>query len=126
MIIDRTHHYGMGTQDAEAAKRHLTKHKGTVTVEDRVRVLGQRPSTLWLTGLSGSGKSTIAYALEKRLTDVGCACFVLDGDNMRHGLNRDLGFSADDRCENIRRVAEVAKMFNEAGVDGDRLLHLTV
>ncbi len=116
MIIDRTHHHGTDTRDADAKNRHLTKHKGAVTVEDRVRVLGQRPSTLWLTGLSGSGKSTIAYALEKRLTDVGCACFVLDGDNMRHGLNRDLGFSSDDRSENIRRVAEVAKLFNEAGL----------
>lgn len=116
MIIDRTHQYSKDVQTTDSNERHITRHKGMVTVEDRVRVLGQRPGTLWLTGLSGSGKSTIAYALEKRLTEEGCASFVLDGDNMRHALNRDLGFSADDRAENIRRVAEVAKLFNEAGL----------
>ncbi|MCL6630880.1 MAG: adenylyl-sulfate kinase, partial [Armatimonadetes bacterium] len=69
-----------------------------------------------VTGVSGSGKSTLAYALEKRLTNEGHACFVLDGDNIRQGLNRDLGFSPRDRAENIRRVAEVARLFNEAGM----------
>jgi adenylyl-sulfate kinase len=72
--------------------------------------------TLWLTGLSGSGKSSIAYALESRLTKAGRACYVLDGDNVRQGLTRDLGFSAEDRSENIRRVAEVARLMNEAGL----------
>jgi len=71
---------------------------------------------VWLTGLSGAGKSTLALALERRLINNGCACHVLDGDNVRHGLNRDLGFSAADRSENIRRVAEVAKLMNEAGL----------
>lgn len=71
---------------------------------------------LWLTGLSGSGKTTIAYALEKRLSKLGYACFVLDGDRMRRGLSSDLGFSAQDRSENIRRAAEVSKLFSEAGL----------
>jgi len=90
--------------------------RNMVTVEDKSKLLGQKPMTLWLTGLSGSGKSTIAYALESRLTKAGRACYVLDGDNVRHGLNRDLGFSAEDRSENIRRVAEVARLMNEAGL----------
>lgn len=72
--------------------------------------------TVWLTGLSGAGKSTLAFALEGRLTANGRACHVLDGDNLRHGLNRDLGFSTADRSENIRRVAEVAKLMNDAGL----------
>jgi bifunctional enzyme CysN/CysC len=115
MIIDRTHRYDRPVSEAPS-ERHIVRHVGHVAVEDRARALGQRPVTLWLTGLSGSGKSTIAYALEKRLTEEGHACFVLDGDNVRQGLNRDLGFSADDRTENIRRVAEVARLFNEAGL----------
>jgi len=69
-----------------------------------------------LTGLSGSGKSTLAFALEKRLMGLGHACYALDGDNVRHGLNRDLGFSRSERKENIRRIAEVAKLFNDAGL----------
>jgi adenylyl-sulfate kinase len=72
--------------------------------------------TVWLTGLSASGKTTLAFALEKHLTELGHACFVLDGDNVRHGLNRDLGFSPEDRTENIRRVAEVARLMNDAGL----------
>jgi adenylylsulfate kinase-like enzyme len=72
--------------------------------------------TLWLTGLSASGKSTLAYALERTLIDKGHLCYVLDGDNVRHGLNRNLSFSPEDRTENIRRVAEVAKLMNAAGV----------
>ena len=69
-----------------------------------------------MTGLSGSGKSSLAYALEKRLFDDGRLCYVIDGDNVRHGLNRDLGFAPEDRAENLRRVAEVARLFNDAGV----------
>jgi adenylyl-sulfate kinase len=80
------------------------------------KVVRQRPVTVWLTGLSGAGKSTLAIALERRLIGNGRACHVLDGDNVRHGLNRDLGFSAADRSENIRRVAEVAKLMNDAGL----------
>ena len=83
---------------------------------ERARLLGQRPCTLWLTGLSGAGKSSVAKALEKRLLAEGNACFVLDGDVVRQGLNQDLGFSPDDRKENIRRLAEVARLFNQAGM----------
>ncbi len=97
-------------------ERNLVRHVGRVTAEDRQRLLGHLPVTVWLTGLSGSGKSTIAYNLEERLVASGHACAVLDGDNMRHGLNRDLGFSQEDRSENIRRVAEVARLMNEAGL----------
>jgi len=82
----------------------------------RAARLGQKPCTLWLTGLSGAGKSTVARALERRLTDQGRSCFVLDGDEVRNGLNRGLGFSAADRRENIRRCAEVARLMNEAGL----------
>ncbi len=79
-------------------------------------MLGQRGAVVWLTGLSGSGKSTLAYAVERRLVRGGGTAFVLDGDNVRHGLCADLGFTADDRDENIRRVGEVAGLFAEAGV----------
>ncbi len=91
-------------------------HNGHVQPEDRSHLLEQRPITVWLTGLSASGKSTLAFALERRLVDIGHACYVLDGDNIRHGLNRDLGFSHQDRTENIRRIAEVARLMNDAGV----------
>jgi adenylyl-sulfate kinase len=91
-------------------------HEGRVTSEDRRRLLQQRPVTIWLTGLSASGKSTLAYELELRLISRGRPCLALDGDNVRHGLNADLGFSPADRRENIRRIAEVAKLFNEAGL----------
>ncbi len=90
--------------------------ESSVLPKDRAEVLKQRPVTLWLTGLSGAGKSTLAFALERQLIDTGYACFVLDGDNVRHGLNRDLGFSAEQRTENIRRVAEVARLMNQAGL----------
>lgn len=89
---------------------------GLVAASDRAAILGQHPQTFWLTGLSGAGKSTLAYALERELISNGRACYVLDGDNVRHGLNRDLGFSAHDRSENIRRIAEVAKLMNDAGL----------
>ena len=91
-------------------------HDGHVQTEDRSHLLRQRPITVWLTGLSASGKSTLAFALERHLVDIGHACYVLDGDNIRHGLNRDLGFSHQDRTENIRRIAEVARLMNNAGL----------
>lgn len=87
-----------------------------VTVADRCRVLGQQGCVLWMSGLSGSGKSTIARALESALLEQGHAAYVLDGDNIRHGLNADLDFSPAARSENIRRVAEVAALFAEAGL----------
>lgn len=99
-----------------AAGRPVVWHPGQVTGEERTLLLKQRPATLWLTGLSGAGKSTIACALERRLIDCGHAAYVLDGDNVRHGLNGDLGFSPKDRTENIRRIAEVARLMNDAGI----------
>ncbi|MFA7399624.1 MAG: adenylyl-sulfate kinase [Sideroxydans sp.] len=95
---------------------NLTHHLGLVTSADRAAVLEHQPATLWLTGLSASGKSTLAFALEHKLIGEGKASYVLDGDNVRHGLNRDLGFSAEERSENIRRIAEVAKLMNDAGL----------
>jgi len=91
-------------------------HGGHVRRAEREALLNQHAKTLWLTGLSGAGKSTLAFALERELFLRGRACYVLDGDNVRHGLNRDLGFSAADRSENIRRIAEVAKLMNDAGL----------
>lgn len=99
-----------------APARNLTRHVGRVSAGDRAALLRQQPVCLWLTGLSGAGKSTLAYALEERLIAAGHACAVLDGDNVRHGLNCDLGFAPEDRGENIRRVAEVAKLFCDAGL----------
>jgi len=95
---------------------HITWQAGHVTRIDRARNLRQRGVTVWLTGLSGSGKSTVAIGVEKRLVETGHAPYVLDGDNIRHGLNKNLGFSPADRSENIRRVGEVAKLFTDAGV----------
>lgn len=90
-------------------------HHGRMSREDRERVQGHRGVTLWFTGLSGSGKSTLAVALEEELFRRGCIAYVLDGDNVRHGLNSDLGFSPDDRRENIRRIGEVAKLLTGFG-----------
>lgn len=83
---------------------------------DKEQQLRQRGITVWFTGLSGSGKSTIAIALERRLTEQGFFCHILDGDNIRFGINRDLGFSEADRTENIRRIAEISKLFTETGI----------
>lgn len=91
-------------------------HPGMVTKADREAVCGHRGCTIWMTGLSGSGKSTLAVALEKTLWDRNIRAYVLDGDNIRHGLNKDLGFTPEDRNENIRRIGEVAKLFTDAGV----------
>jgi len=96
--------------------RNLTRHLGTVSADDRARVLGHRAACLWFTGLSGSGKSTLARAVEARLVERGVAAYVLDGDNVRLGLNRDLGFAPEDRAENIRRIGEVANLFVDAGM----------
>ncbi len=90
-------------------------HEGHVNRTDRERLLGHRGATLWFTGLSASGKSTLAFTVEHALMEAGHLAYVLDGDNVRHGLNKNLGFSAEDREENIRRIAEVTKLFADAG-----------
>jgi bifunctional enzyme CysN/CysC len=106
----------LGSAVAGPVSLNITPESSRVGPGARAAVLRQQPVTLWLTGLSGSGKSTIALGVEERLVAAGHACYVLDGDNLRGGLNRDLGFSAKDRSENIRRVAEVARLFNDAGL----------
>jgi adenylylsulfate kinase len=100
----------------EIRATNITWHEGHVTHEERAKLLKQQGATLWFTGLSGSGKSTIAYTLEHALVQRGHLAYVLDGDNIRHGLNKNLGFSAADREENIRRIGEVAKLFADAAV----------
>ncbi|PLV56400.1 adenylyl-sulfate kinase [Thermotoga sp. SG1] len=97
-------------------RKHIIWHEGKVKKEDREKLLGQKGVVIWLTGLSGAGKSTIAHELEWRLLEMGKLAYVLDGDNIRHGLNSDLGFSPEDRKENIRRISEVAKLFADAGI----------
>src|SRR6266542_967891 len=101
---------------ADIKATNITWHEGHATREERQQLLGQKGATLWFTGLSGSGKSTIAFTLEHALVQRGCLAYVLDGDNIRHGLNKNLGFSAADREENIRRIGEVAKLFADCGV----------
>jgi len=98
------------------ASTNTVWHHATVTRRRREEQSGHKGSIIWFTGLSGSGKSTLAHAVEETLHQRGCHTFVLDGDNVRHGLCGDLGFSADDRIENIRRIGEMAKLFMEAGV----------
>ncbi len=102
--------------EAKTKATNIVWHPGDVSREDRKRILGHKGCTMWFTGLSGSGKSTVAVALEKALWDRGICSYILDGDNVRHGLNKDLGFSPEDRTENIRRIGEVAKLFTDAGV----------
>lgn len=95
---------------------HTTWHTATILREHRQQQNGHGSAILWFTGLSGAGKSTLAHAVEERLHAMGCRTYVLDGDNVRHGLCGDLGFSAADRTENIRRIGEVAKLMMDAGV----------
>jgi len=101
---------------AKQVATNITWHEGEVTREERWKALGQKGCTVWFTGLSGSGKSTIAVALEQVLMQRGKHAYRLDGDNIRMGLNKNLGFSADDRAENIRRIGEVAKLFADASI----------
>ena len=96
--------------------KNLTWHEGAVNRGQREKLLGQKGVTIWMTGLSGAGKSTIACELEHMLIARGNLAYRLDGDNVRMGLNKGLGFSAEDRAENIRRIGEVAKLFTDAGV----------
>ena len=91
-------------------------HHGEITRDDRTRLIGQQGVTIWFTGLSGSGKSTLAVALEQALYERGHLSYRLDGDNIRLGINKNLGFSAEDRAENIRRIGEIAKLFADTGV----------
>ena len=100
----------------EQKATNITWHDGEINRQEREELLKQQGSIIWFTGLSGAGKSTLAVALEKRLHDGGHLVYRLDGDNIRHGLNKDLGFSPEDRTENIRRIGEVAKLFADAGV----------
>jgi adenylylsulfate kinase len=95
---------------------NIVWHNATVTRERREKLNKHRAKLLWFTGLSGSGKSTLAHALEEELHQRGCRTYVFDGDNVRHGLCRDLGFTVDDRTENIRRIGEMSKLFVDAGV----------
>jgi len=102
--------------DSEKKSTNVVWHQATIDRVIREKQNGHKSCILWFTGLSGSGKSTLAHAVEERLYEAGCRTFVLDGDNIRHGLCSDLGFSDEDRVENIRRIGEVAKLFVEAGV----------
>jgi adenylylsulfate kinase len=100
---------------ANALASNIVWHEATVSKEDRHQLNQHKSGVLWFTGLSGSGKSTLSNAVEKKLNELGIRSYVLDGDNIRHGLNKDLGFNPDDRKENIRRIGEVARLFVDAG-----------
>lgn len=97
-------------------ERNITWQQSSLDRQEREIRNGHRSRTLWFTGLSGAGKSSLAFALEKHLYDAGIRCYVLDGDNVRHGLNRDLGFTTTDRQENLRRIGEVSKLMVDAGL----------
>jgi len=101
---------------SEQKATNITWHQSALTKTQREKLLGQKGVVIWFTGLSGSGKSTLARAVEEELYGRGHLCYVLDGDNIRHGLNRNLGFSPEDREENIRRIGEVSKLFADSGV----------
>ena len=111
MIVDRAVSKSFKNND-----KNIKKEKGFVSSEKRSELFNQKPVTIWLTGLSGSGKTTIAMLLEKKLMDIGNRSYVLDGDNLRFGINKDLGFSSADRKENIRRVSEISSLMNQAGL----------
>jgi bifunctional enzyme CysN/CysC len=117
MILDRaTSDQRHDHWDHEPQSETLHSEASAVSPEQRAARFGQKPVTILLTGLTGAGKSTTAYALERRLFDAGRAVAVLDGQNMRLGISRDLGFTAEDRSENLRRSAEVARLINDAGL----------
>jgi adenylylsulfate kinase len=101
---------------AEQKATNVHWHEGDITREDRNKLMNQKGATLWFTGLSGSGKSTVAVALEGALLERGNLSYRLDGDNVRLGINKNLGFSAEDRTENIRRIGEIAKLFVDTGI----------
>lgn len=97
-------------------ERNITWQSSNINRQDREKQHGHRSRAIWFTGLSGAGKSSLAFALEQYLYDQGVRCYVLDGDNVRHGLNRDLGFTTGDRQENLRRIGEVSKLMVDAGL----------
>jgi len=101
---------------SEQKATNITAHAHSVSKEERSKLMGHKGCVLWFTGLSACGKSTVANAVDRKLHDAGVHTTVLDGDNIRFGLNKNLGFSAEDRAENIRRIGEVAKLFADAGV----------
>lgn len=101
---------------SDTTSSNVVWHGGDVSRTSREALLGQQSGTVWFTGLSGSGKSTVAVEVERRLSEAGRLCYRLDGDNLRHGLNGDLGFSEEDRAENIRRTGEVCRLLVDAGV----------
>jgi adenylylsulfate kinase len=103
-------------EQALKMNEHITYYRSVVTREKREKLNGHNSVVLWFTGLPCSGKSTIAHAVEEKLHQMGCRTFVLDGDNVRHGLCSDLGFSPEDRAENIRRIGELVKLFLDAGI----------
>ena len=111
MIVDRA-----VSKSLKNSEKNIKKEKGLVSSEKRSELFNQKPVTIWLTGLSGSGKTTVAMLLEKKLMDIGNRSYVLDGDNLRFGINKDLGFSSADRKENIRRVSEISSLMNQAGL----------
>ncbi len=118
MILDRaTNELYTEPQQRVTTPRseHVQKQADVISTEQRQERLGQKPATVWLTGLTGSGKTTTAYGLERKLFDAGAHCIVLDGENLRVGVNKDLGFEAEDRSENVRRAAEMARLLNDAG-----------
>ncbi|MEM7095180.1 MAG: adenylyl-sulfate kinase [Actinomycetota bacterium] len=104
------------SQNTEPVSQNIVRAEGHVSGADRAANFGHTGRTVWFTGLSGSGKSTLAFALEAALVERGMAAYVLDGDNVRFGLNRDLGFAPEDRTENIRRIGEVCRLFQDAGL----------
>src|SRR5437868_196746 len=106
----------MSSSHATPVSKNITWHHGKLTDDQREQKLEQKGAVLWLTGLSGSGKSTVAREVELALVENGINAYVLDGDNIRHGLNNNLGFSPADRKENIRRIGEVAKLFCQGNV----------
>ncbi len=115
MVLNKIKSQESELKSERIKSQNITVTKHNISLSDREKAYGHKAATLWFVGLSGSGKSTLAVELEKRLFDKGCVSYVYDGDNMRFGLNRDLGFSEQDRHENIRRIAEVSKLFNNAG-----------
>lgn len=118
MIIDRNTTGKITSKSHEAAKENkdLIHRSSNIKLQERIEYYRQKPHTIWITGLNSSGKTKVAYTLERKLFDLGASCVVLDGENVRLGLNRELDFTAEDRAEHVRRVAEVARVLNEAGI----------